>query len=330
MLDKTKKLFSKPSTFLLRWRSFSGLRLIQYPFMFASVPMLAYGLKPYELEMIVVIVFTIIALYSGFFATLLWNDITDKDIDAIAHPDRPLPAGRIGATRMFMIALAFSASTFIFSFLVSFWCFIFVGVVALFVAFHNKYFKKIVKLPAFSELTTPLQWVIVPIFGFLTIWTVFPPNGDITITFPIFGYVSFDSIDFQNMSILALFTYFADGAHDLPEGIHDIEGDHKLGVRTYATSFGEKNAAKVSFTMIFISGILGIILFIRTILSPIFLVLFLLLWFYALYNSYKLLIADKKNMKKIGWIVGQKTFRYFWITYDIIFLDLIIQLLILH
>jgi len=298
--------------------------------MFASVPMLAYGIKSYETEILVVILFTIIALYSGFFATLLWNDITDKDIDAIAHPDRPLPAGRISAKKMFMIALVFSGLTFLFSFLVSFWCFIFVGAVALFVAFHNKYFKKIIRLPAFSELTTPLQWVIVPIFGFLAIWTVFPPSGEFTITFPIFGYISFNGLAFQNMIILAFFTYFADGAHDLPEGIHDVDGDRKLGVKTYATSFGEKNAARVSFTMFFISGILGILLFIRTILSPIFLVLFLILWFYALYHSFKLLIADKKEIKNMGKIVGQKTFRYFWITYDLIFLDLIIQLLILN
>jgi 4-hydroxybenzoate polyprenyltransferase len=330
LLGKKNTVFNRPSSFLSRWRSFSAIRLLQYSFMFASVPMLAYGIKPYETEILVVIIFTIFALYSGFFATLLWNDITDKDIDAIAHPDRPLPAGRISANKMFMIALVFSAFTFLFSYLVSFWCFIFVGAVALFVAFHNKYFKKIIRLPAFSELTTPLQWVIVPIFGFLAIWTVFQSSGDFTITFPIFGYISFNGLDFQNMIILAFFTYFADGAHDLPEGIHDVDGDHKLGVRTYATSFGEKNAARVSFTMFFISGILGILLFIRTILSPIFLVLFLILWIYALYNSSRLLVADKKEIKKMGKIVGQKTFRYFWITYDLIFLDLIIQLLILN
>ena len=57
------------------------------------------------------------------------------------------------------------------------------------------------------------------------------------------------------MILLVLFTYFADNAHDLPEGIHDMEGDHKLGVKTYATSFGEKNAARISFCMFFISGI---------------------------------------------------------------------------
>ena len=109
---KKNTLFNRPSSFLSRWRSFSAIRLLQYSFMFASVPMLAYGIEPYETEILVVILFTIIALYSGFFATLLWNDITDKDIDAIAHPDRPLPAGRISAKKMFMIALIFSGFTF--------------------------------------------------------------------------------------------------------------------------------------------------------------------------------------------------------------------------
>ncbi len=56
------------------------------------------------------------------------------------------------------IALVFSALTFTFSFLVSFWCFIFIAALALFVTFHNKYFKKNVKLPAFSEIATPLQF----------------------------------------------------------------------------------------------------------------------------------------------------------------------------
>jgi 4-hydroxybenzoate polyprenyltransferase len=296
--------------------------------MFASVPMLAYGIQPYGPEIISIIAFTILALYSGFFATLLWNDITDIDIDAVAHPDRPLPSGRISVKKMFIIALVFSTLTFIFSYLVSFICFIFVGAVALFVAFHNKYLRKIVNIPAYSEIFTPLQWIIVPIFGFLAIWTAFPPNGEITLTFPIFGYISFNIFDFQNMILLVVFTYFADSAHDLPEGIHDSNGDCKIGVKTYAISFGDRNAARISFGMVLISGVIGILLFIRTILTPIFLVLFIILWIYAMSKSYKFLKADKKDIKKLGKIVGQKIFRYFWISYDLIFIDLLIQILI--
>lgn len=326
MLEKAYELFKRPSTFLFQWRSFSCVRLVQYVFMFASVPMLAYGVKTYDLSIVIIIVFTILALYSGFFATLLWNDITDADIDAMVHPNRPLPAGRISVRKMFVVALAFSALTFIFSFLVSFWCFVLVGLAALFVTFHNKYLKKIVKFPAYSEIFTPVQWLTVPIFGFLAIWTALPPGGEVLLTVSIFRNISFDWYDFQNMILLVLFTYFADNAHDLAEGIHDVDGDRKLGVRTYATSFGEKTAARISFAMIFISGILGIMLFFRTILTPIFLAPFLLLWLYALYHSFMFVRSDEKEMKMLGKKVGEKTFRYFWITYDLIFIDVLIQI----
>ena len=35
------------------------------------------------------IFFTVITLYSGFFAALIWNDITDKDIDIIVGSTHP-------------------------------------------------------------------------------------------------------------------------------------------------------------------------------------------------------------------------------------------------
>ncbi|UCD13927.1 MAG: UbiA family prenyltransferase [Thermoplasmatales archaeon] len=328
MLDKTRGIYLRIANFLFKWRSFSCFRLIQYVFMFSSVPMLAYGIKTYDLQILTTILFTILALFSGFFATLLWNDITDVDIDVIAHPDRPLPARRIGVKKMFAIALVFSATTFLFSLLVSVWCLFLAGMAALFVTFHNKYLKKFIKFPAYSEIFTPIQWVVVPIFGYLAIWTTFPSTGAFMATLPLLGYISFDYSGFLNMIILVLFTYFADNAHDLPEGIHDVEGDLKLGVSTYATSFGEKNAARISFIMFFVSGILGIILYLRTVLTPVFLVPFLILWLYALYHSYNLLKADEKEMRDLSKMVGQKTFRYFWLSYDLIFLDVLIQVLI--
>jgi len=169
------------------------------------------------------------------------------------------------------MTLAFSAMTFIFAIIVSVWCFILVGSTALFVAFHNKYLKKIIKIPVYSEIFTPIQWFTVAIFGFLAIWAVLPQSTDLIFELPLFGTISTGGRMIQNLILLVLFTYFADNAHDLPEGIRDMEGDRKLGVKTYATLFGEKNAAKISFCMFFVSGIFDILLFIRTILSPIFL-----------------------------------------------------------
>jgi len=329
-LSDKSSVMIHPFAFLSQWRSLPSFELVSYVFMFASMPMLAYGIKPYDSSIITIIVLSILSLYSGFFAALIWNDITDVEIDSIAHPDRPVPAGRISLKKFFSIALVFSAMTFIFAFLVNVWCLVLVGATALFVAFHNKYLKKIIKFPAYSEIFTPVQWVVVVIFGFFAIWTM-GQTGNISLTLPIFGdKISFNNYDFQIMILLVLFTYFADNAHDLPEGIHDSDGDLKQGVKTYATSFGEKNAARISFAMFFISGILGFLLFYKTILTFVFLIPFLGIWLYTLYYSYRLLKADEKEIKPLGALVGRKGFNYFLLAYDLIFLDVFVQLLIFN
>lgn len=328
MINKPRSIIIRPFSFLSKWRSLPPYELISYLLMFTSVPMLAYGDQAYNSEIIKIVIFTILTMYSGFFATLIWNDITDADIDSIVHPDRPIPSGRISSKKFFGIALIFAAMTFIFAILISIWCFILVGVAALFVALHNKYLKKRIKLLAYSEISSPIQWIVVAIFGFLAIWTAIPQAKDIVITMPIIGTISTNILATQNMLLLVLFTYFADSAHDLAEGIHDAEGDRKHDVRTYATSFGEKNAARISFAMFFISGILGIIFVLKKILTPIFLIPFLGVWIYILYYSYKLLKVDEKGMKKLSAIVGRKGFDFFLLSYDFILLDVFIQLLL--
>ena len=322
-------MLTKPFKFLSQWRSLPPYELISYVFMYASVPMLAYGIQPYNLGILKIILFTIITLYSGFFAALIWNDITDADIDVLAHPDRPIPSGRISLKKFFGIALIFSASTFIFALLVSIWCLLLVMGTALFVTFHDKYLKKKVGIPAYSEIFTPLQWVTVAVFGFLAIWTALPQHDNIVFTLPIIGSIKTSVFSIKQMLLLVLFTYFADNAHDLAEGIVDADGDRKQGVRTYATSFGEKTAARVSFSMFLVSGVLGVILFYYTPLSWIFIIPFLCIWIYILKYSYKLLTASNiEEMKKLGVVVGRKGFDYFLFSYDLIFLDIFLQILL--
>jgi geranylgeranylglycerol-phosphate geranylgeranyltransferase len=328
---KSKKPFlTSPINFLAHWRSLPAYEMISYIFMYASVPMLAYGIQSYNIEIIRIIIFTVIALYAGFFAALIWNDITDADIDSVAHPDRPIPSGRIGKKKFFAIALFFSALVFIFATLLSPICLIVVGAAALFVTFHDKYLKKRVKIPAYSEIFTPIQWVVVAVFGFFAIWAAIPQSFSISIDLSFLGFINTNKDAIIQMIILVLFTYFADNAHDVAEGIVDSEGDKKHGVRTYATSFGEKNAARVSFFWFLISGVLGVILFYTTILSFVFLVFFIILWLYIMLYSYKLLKSDETNIKKIGAIVGRKGFDYFLFSYNLIFLDVLIQIIIFN
>jgi len=79
--------------------------------------------------------------------------------------------------------------------------------------------------------------------------------------------------------------------------------------------------------MFFISGMFGIILFYKTILTPVFLIPFLGIWLYTLYYSYKLLKSDEKEIKPLGALVGRKGFNYFLLAFDLIFLDVLVQLL---
>ena len=331
-LNKNKN-YSKsrnPIRFLLTWRPFPLYELISYFFMFASIPMLAYGIQNYNFDIVKIIFLTIITLYSAFFAALIWNDITDADIDLIVHPNRPVPTGRITKKRFFAVALIFSAFTFVFAFLINFWCLVLVGITALFVTFHNKYLKKMIKMPAYSEIFTPFQWIVVAIFGFLAVWMTIPGVADKTIYLSIFEPILINNSQIITMLLLVVFTYFADNAHDIAEGIHDFEGDKKLGVKTYATSFGEKTAAKISFFMFIFSGIIAIMLFITKSLSIFFIIPFVIVWVYTMYWPYKLIKADKNHVKELSTIVGRKWYDYLLMSYNFIFFDIIIQLIIYH
>lgn len=325
----TKRFFlTRPLRFLVRWRPFPPYELICYVLMFAAAFLFAYGVQPYSFTSIKLVLLTIGTLYSGFFATLIWNDITDKDIDIVVHPTRAIPSGFISSNRFFAIALIFSVLTFLFAILTSPWCLILVGVTALFVAFHNKYLKKIIQLPAYSEIFTPAQWLAVPLFGFFAIWTALPAAGDINLSVPVLGYLSIQRAQLLPMFLLVLFTYFADDAHDLAEGIHDAEGDRRQKVKTYATSFGEKNAAKISFAMFFISGLFGILLWFYTLLSLLFIIPFIILWCITLDQSYKLVkTKDDLQRRYLGKIIGKKGYDYLLFSYSLIFLDVLLQLL---
>ena len=289
----------------LHWRSIWVYELISFTFMYAGMMILGNANQPAPWDY-PKIIYGIISLFSGYFAALIWNDINDKDIDRVVHPDRPLPGKRMTAARFFAIALIFSASTFIFAYLVDFWCFILVGITALFVAFHNRYFKKGVHLPAYSEIFTPLQWCIVPVFG----------------------YLAWHHYAILPVLMIVLFTYFADSSHDIAEGIHDVEGDSEFGVRTYATSFGENAAAKFSFAYMTLSGVFGVIIYLVTPLDLIYLIGFLLFWGYTVYRYSHLLRSTGEERRKIGPLIGKNGFDFLLFVYDLIFLDLILQHLV--
>lgn len=304
--NRIGSLFKKPFNFLSHWRSLPSYELISYLLMFASIPLLAHGLTSLNQQDISVIILTVLSLYYGFFAALLWNDITDEEIDKIVHPDRPIPSNMIHPRKLFFIALFFSVATFIFSFFINMKFFIAVILLAFFVAVHNKYLKKKISLPAYSEIFTPIQWSMLPVLG----------------------YLSFNSLDGITLILLILFTYFSISSHDIIDGIHDFEGDKKNGVYTYANSFGIANALIISKIWFVISGVLGIFIFIFSPLNLFFLICFIILWFY-LFIQYIKLNSKDISRKEINQKISRISYNYFLFTFNVIFIDIIIQLYIL-
>lgn len=307
---KEKKIFhsffgmiKNPFFFLSQWRSLPVYELISYILMFSSIPLLSLGVGGFDQNDILTIIFTVLSLYSGFFAALIWNDITDADIDAIVHPDRPIPSLKISSKNFFLIALFFSVVTFLFSFIVNLYFFIAVLILAIFVAVHNKYLKRFISLPAYSEIVTPLQWCMVPVLGFLSFQRI---NPVVTLLF-------------------VLFTYFSVSSHDILQGIHDYKGDKKKGVHTYCSSFGVSKAIKVSIIWLIISGILGIIIYFCTILDLIFLVLFFLVWIYTFLKYIPLFHLETKYIEKKSMLISRIGYNYFLFFYDIVFFDIIIK-----
>lgn len=89
MVKKTRNrkcdVLKKPINFLADWRPLPFYELMSYILMYANISMLTYGIQVYDLEIVRIIILTILTMYSGFFAALIWNDITDADIDTIVH-----------------------------------------------------------------------------------------------------------------------------------------------------------------------------------------------------------------------------------------------------
>lgn len=318
------KIISKLNQQPFEFRSIYYYELICFAIMHATVPIFAYGYKDYNIGVIRIILLTILTLYSGYFAALIWNDINDYEIDKVVHPDRYLPQKKISRKKFFGVALIFSFFVFLFSMMINVWCFLIVGFAALFVAIHDKFLKRHINIPAFSEIFTPVQWIIVPIFGFVAVWSYLSAGSQNQIM-PFIDYISIYNTDFQNMILLVLFTYFADDAHDIGEGIHDVIGDKKFDIKTYSTSFGIEKASKISFFMYFISGISVILLFFNSLLSPIFLILFFFIWINILYNAFKLIRVKGKEKIELGGKVGKRGFDFLLLTYSLIFVDMLIN-----
>lgn len=313
---------------LRKWRPYPLYELVSYVLMFASVPMLAFGVQSYSSGFFGIVLLSVLSLYCGFFGAIMWNDVTDKEIDRIVHPERAIPSGVVSSKTFFALAVILALCVFVFSVLISPWCFVLVVLNSLFVGIHNKFLKQKIKFPAYSEIFTPLQWLTVALFGFVAVWSLPETSGGFVVALPILGTLRASLESLVAMGVLVLFTYFADDAHDVAEGIHDVKGDRANGVQTYATSFGVRSASFVSLAMFIVSGFFGVLLWYFTLLSFLFLAGFLILWLYIVSEAWKMVKTKQSNLGMVGKRVGRRGFNYLLLTYNLIFFDVLWQLLV--
>jgi hypothetical protein len=180
--------------------------------------------REYDANFIEITLFTAVSLYAGFFAALIWNDITDADIDSVAHPDRPIPSGRISTKKFFAIAVFFSLRTAGTAYLISPWCLALTVAAALYV--HR------------SQCRSEADRSDSGVFGNLNANSMGRRRplrlcGGLEQAAdrlrPVhysarFGSLSTSTGEFWNMVLVAVFIYFTD-ACQISRGIADADGD---------------------------------------------------------------------------------------------------------
>jgi 4-hydroxybenzoate polyprenyltransferase len=168
-------------------------------------------------------------------AIFLINDAADRDIDALVHPDRPIPRGTADWRHVYGFGVALLALSITLAALLGTRYLIAIAATVVLVLIYYTSLKRHSPIPCASELIAPLISAMFPFTAF-----ALAPNPRIDIALTI-----------------ASFIYFADMAQDLLGGIHDESGDRRCNVRTFAVTIGADATSKLSaiaFALSLLSG----------------------------------------------------------------------------
>jgi geranylgeranylglycerol-phosphate geranylgeranyltransferase len=168
-------------------------------------------------------------------SAFLTNDAADRDIDRVVHPERPIPRGESDHVHIYWLGGLLAAAAVALATLVSARFFVFAAALAgLTVGFYG-FLKHRLKVPLSAELIAPAVSALFPLSAFAV--AAEPRPGAVV---PV-----------------VLFIYFADFAQDLLGGIHDVDGDRRLGLRTFAIQFGGRPTLAISFAAFVVSMVAG-------------------------------------------------------------------------
>ncbi len=148
------------------------------------------------------------------------NDFYDLPVDVVNKPRRILPRGKIDPEKAYIYAMFLFVCGFSVSFFTAVPWAIFIAIVnSLLLYFYAKYFKRIV---FFSNLI--ISYIVASSF--------------------LFGAIVGENI--KNILPILFFTFLYTFVREMIKDAEDRTGDAKVGVRTLATSYGEKKSVLLS------------------------------------------------------------------------------------
>lgn len=165
------------------------------------------------------------------------NDIVDIHIDLINQPKRVLPAGDISKSAATKLAMALTLLALVVALAIN-W--LVMSAVLLAIALLALYNFKAKKIPIFGNTIIALLGALTFITGGLAV--------DELLTFALPGPL-----------VPALFAFFFHLAREILKDVEDIEGDRRVGIRTFPQVVGESRAVLAVLVLFFIMVVLTFI-----------------------------------------------------------------------
>ena len=165
------------------------------------------------------------------------NDIVDIDVDLINQPKRVLPAGDISKSAATKLAIALTLLALVVALAINWQV---LTAVVLAIALLALYNFKAKKIPIFGNLIIALLGALTFLTGGLAV--------DELLTFALPGPM-----------IPALFAFFFHLAREILKDVEDIEGDRRVGIRTFPQVVGESRAVLAVLVLFFIMAVLTFI-----------------------------------------------------------------------
>ena len=165
------------------------------------------------------------------------NDIVDIDVDLINQPKRVLPAGDISKSAATKLAIALTILAVVVALSIN-W--LVMSAVLLAIALLALYNFRAKKIPIFGNFIIALLGALTFLTGGLAV--------DVLLTFALPGPI-----------IPALFAFFFHLAREILKDVEDIEGDRRVGIRTFPQVVGESRAVLAVLILFFIMVVLTFI-----------------------------------------------------------------------